>query len=263
MSSGRAEDLLLALAGAPAPSNLAPGEPAAPPLSQRAPPPAPAQAFESAARRTAPGDAAPPGAFAATRPAPSGYPDGSPPFSRQKLYHEPPPPSLPSQMHQVQPIAHPGFSLATGPPRNVQYEQKPRGSGGMQGARRFKCDWAGCTYESTGSGHMKRHMRTHTGERPYVCTWPGCTYSASQSGHLVQHMRSHTGERPFKCPVVGCDYAASRSGHLKRHMRVHGSDAVEIKPAPNRLRAPCAPLHPNPLPAPLPIRDPPRLTFGW
>ena len=38
MSSGRAEDLLLALAGAPAPSNLAPGEPTAPPLSQRAPP---------------------------------------------------------------------------------------------------------------------------------------------------------------------------------------------------------------------------------
>ena len=107
MSSGRAEDLLLALAGAAAPSNLAPGEPAAPPLSQGAPPPAPAQAFESAARRTAPSDAAPPGAFAATRPAPSGYPaDGSPPFSRQKLYHEPPAPSLPSQMHQVQPIAH-------------------------------------------------------------------------------------------------------------------------------------------------------------
>ena len=87
--------------------------------------------------------------------------------------------------------------------------------------RKFKCQWVGCNYESTGSGHMKRHMRTHTGERPYVCTWPGCAYSASQSGHLVQHMRSHTGERPFKCPVAGCDYAASRSGHLKRHMKVH------------------------------------------
>ena len=106
MASGRAEDLLLALAGAPAPSNLAPGEPAAPPPTQGAPPHDPAQTLESAARGTA-RDAAPPGAFAATRPAPSGYPaDGSPPFSRQKLYHEPPPPSLPSQMHQVQPIAH-------------------------------------------------------------------------------------------------------------------------------------------------------------
>ena len=105
MASGRAEDLLLALAGAPAPSNLAPGEPAAPPPTQGAPAHDPAQTLESAARGTA-RDAAP-GAFAATRPAPSGYPaDGSPPFSRQKLYHEPPPPSLPSQMHQVQPIAH-------------------------------------------------------------------------------------------------------------------------------------------------------------
>jgi uncharacterized Zn-finger protein len=63
------------------------------------------------------------------------------------------------------------------------------------GPRRFKCDWQGCNYASSGSGHMKRHVRTHTGERPYVCAWEGCTYSASQSGHLVQHMRSHTGER--------------------------------------------------------------------
>ena len=63
------------------------------------------------------------------------------------------------------------------------------------GERRFTCTWDGCTYRSSGSGHMKRHMRTHTGERPYVCSWPGCWYSASQSGHLVQHVRSHTGER--------------------------------------------------------------------
>jgi hypothetical protein len=67
--------------------------------------------------------------------------------------------------------------------------------GDNSGPRRFMCDWEGCTYQSSGSGHMKRHIRTHTGERPYVCSWPGCRYSASQSGHLVQHMRSHTGER--------------------------------------------------------------------
>lgn len=85
----------------------------------------------------------------------------------------------------------------------------------------FKCNWPGCKYESNGTGHMKRHLRTHTGERPYVCTWPGCSYAASQSGHLDQHLLAHTGERPFKCKWPGCDYSASRPGHLKRHMRVH------------------------------------------
>ena len=88
-------------------------------------------------------------------------------------------------------------------------------------AEQRRCHWPSCTYESAGTGHMKRHLRTHTGERPYVCTWAGCSYAASQSGHLVQHMRTHTGERPYKCQFPGCEYAASRPGHLKRHMKVH------------------------------------------
>lgn len=148
-------------------------------------------------------------------------------------------------------------------------------SGSSDGsARRFRCDWEGCSYESTGSGHMKRHVRTHTGERPYVCSWEGCTYSAAQSVHLVQHMRSHTGERefeppfggtapaapspalcsasthgasrtvdpgPFKCAVVGCNYAASRSGHLKRHMRVHSNQAGQAQQQAGARAAPAAP----------------------
>ena len=85
----------------------------------------------------------------------------------------------------------------------IKKEHKPRpvgrpaagGGGDDKAERRYVCTWEGCGYVSSGTGHMKRHMRTHTGERPYVCTWAGCSYSASQSGHLVQHMRSHTGER--------------------------------------------------------------------
>ena len=35
-------------------------------------------------------------------------------------------------------------------------------------------------------------MRTHTGFKPYRCTWPGCTYASSGSGHLTRHYRVHT-----------------------------------------------------------------------
>ena len=55
----------------------------------------------------------------------------------------------------------------------------------------------------------------------HPCPVIGCDYTATQSGHIKVHMRVHTGERPFACPVIGCDYTATTSGSIKRHLRVH------------------------------------------
>ncbi|KAH3750486.1 putative zinc finger protein 66 [Dreissena polymorpha] len=74
-----------------------------------------------------------------------------------------------------------------------------------------------CSYSSKNSGHLKIHMRKHTGERQYTCEV--CGYLCKQSGNLKTHMRIHTGERPYKCEE--CDFAFKQSGELKTHMRIH------------------------------------------
>lgn len=77
-------------------------------------------------------------------------------------------------------------------------------AGATRDDRPHKCPVKGCNYSAKGTGHLKRHIRTHTGEKPFKCPWGDCPYASSQSTHLTAHMRKHTGERPFTCPVAGC-----------------------------------------------------------
>jgi len=63
----------------------------------------------------------------------------------------------------------------------------------------------------------------NTEEKPYKCDM--CDNAFRQLGHLKTHMRVHTGDKPYKCDV--CDKAFRRSGDLSVHMRVHSAHCTQ------------------------------------
>ncbi|CAL1279631.1 unnamed protein product [Larinioides sclopetarius] len=53
--------------------------------------------------------------------------------------------------------------------------------------------------------------------KKYNCQF--CDYSSLNSGHVRRHILTHTGERPFKCNICGRGF--TQKNNLKKHMLVH------------------------------------------
>jgi hypothetical protein len=99
--------------------------------------------------------------------------------------------------------------------------RRPSSVKAVKRARRYQCDYPGCTAAFFRPGALVMHKRTHTGEKPFQCDHPGCTAAFTTSGNLVRHKRTHTGEKPFKCHFPGCDVRFGSSGGRARHEKFY------------------------------------------
>jgi len=53
----------------------------------------------------------------------------------------------------------------------------------------------------------------------FPCTFPGCYRVFARTEHLRRHVRSHTGEKPHFCPSCGKNF--SRSDNMRKHLQIH------------------------------------------
>ena len=87
----------------------------------------------------------------------------------------------------------------------------------------LRCDWPGCTYITTTTRNLTKHMFVHKdySERKYVCHWPECGKRFVEKGGLDEHYRQHTNERRYACTYPGCGYRCVLRSNLKKHMAKH------------------------------------------
>ncbi|XP_023019325.2 uncharacterized protein isoform X2 [Leptinotarsa decemlineata] len=80
--------------------------------------------------------------------------------------------------------------------------------------RIFQCN--NCLRQFTQKGHLKEHLKTHTGLKPFQCQI--CLKSFSRENFLKYHLAIHTGEKPFPCKM--CPKAFVHPGALRIHEKI-------------------------------------------
>jgi len=122
---------------------------------------------------------------------------GSVPLSSEFFHVSFNPPFHPHSSNDSQIPSH-GRSQTSSPMKQAspgmnhdQQVSKRRNSVGSLPKKMFKCQVESCPRVFKRSEHLKRHMRTHTGEKPFKCSAPDCGKAFSRSDNLTQHMRIH------------------------------------------------------------------------
>ena len=77
-----------------------------------------------------------------------------------------------------------------------------------------------CEYTSSRAGHLRAHLKTHSGETLNRCNQ--CDFACTDPSSLRRHLKAHSGEKSNKCNQ--CEYTSSQKGHLRAHLKIHSGE---------------------------------------
>ena len=88
-------------------------------------------------------------------------------------------------------------------------------SGEERKRKTHKCDQ--CHYSSNNIGHLRSHLKMHSGEKGHKCDQ--CDYASFEVGHLRSHLKVHSGEKKKECNQ--CNFSTAYAQSFKNHVKKH------------------------------------------
>lgn len=97
--------------------------------------------------------------------------------------------------------------------------------------RPYKCDYAGCHYETFRKSVLERHyLRAHSNEGTlYYCSKPNCKKKFKSWMDLHQHMISHNVVAKYVCSWPGCGTVFESKSLFSLHIKSHQDEAANRK----------------------------------